>query len=97
MLVRFHGTTAEEKAPIQSDAAVSSEERPEDQGRIAAGGLSETLVESAQEHRDIPTGGDTVAQENDGAQNISLGKLNNLIATDVVNLENGQHWILTCQ
>ena len=90
MRVRLHGTAEHEAASRGIDTVIPS---------MAATGEateaeSETLIGSNHQESETTTVNEEI-QEESNQQNMSLGILNNLIATDISNLENGQYWIMT--
>lgn len=88
MHVRLHGTPEDKTSPVSAPAADSTD-APEEQQPDA-----DTLVGSSRAESDIITVGEDATRSN-GKKSLSLGKLNNLVAADINNLENGQYWILS--
>lgn len=86
--VRLHGSMEEGPSSSSADSATTV-----DQEGITPGGESETLMDSTHIGSDDATISEGNTQAS-GTKNISLGNLNNLVASDVENLDNGQLWIM---
>lgn len=55
----------------------------------------ETLANTASSQRDDQAGADASTKSSSTHKGFSFGNLNNLIATDIANIDSGQYWIMT--
>lgn len=97
MHVRLHGAIAKEKKQPPSQGSTATASRDDDHIRAATNATSETLIDTAAGESDDANTLNEEALKPDESTTITLGKLNNLVSTDVTNLETGQYWILTGQ
>lgn len=92
MRVRLHGVTEDAKSPSSSPSADTPEASTDQNGDLTSG-ETETLIGSVEAERDGATIGEE-ATKSLSTTGVSMGTLNNLVSTDINNLETGQYWIL---